>query len=171
MFTASMIGDVLGIGLASCDHAAIEKYREAVETLTIAKHPCPTSPGGCGSTDCPGRGGAPLRGGPRGRALAVPTRSRGPCAHSPCAVAWCAVSPARAHKARASQPAAWLSRPAPTGLRRSRPLHPAPVCGRVRWGQLAGVLHFVRPLAGGGGPSPIILPSAPLRAAAWPPRA
>ncbi len=34
-----MIGDVLGIGLDSCDHAAIEQYREAVDILTIAKHP------------------------------------------------------------------------------------------------------------------------------------
>ena len=34
-----MIGDITGIALDSTDHAAILIYKEAVEVLTIAKHP------------------------------------------------------------------------------------------------------------------------------------
>lgn len=59
--------------------------------------------------DC--RGGAHLR---CGRAVAEPRPGclRPPCGDAPLRVHMCAVSPARAPKARASQPTAWLSRPA-----------------------------------------------------------
>lgn len=34
-----MIADIIGIAMTSSDHAAILRYKDAVEVLTIAKHP------------------------------------------------------------------------------------------------------------------------------------